>query len=298
MTRRAPHTFIGISGWRYTPWRGVFYPKDWPQKKELEFVASKMNSDEINGTFYSLQRPSSFAAWYDQTPAGFVFSVKGGRYITHMRRLREVRTPLANFFASGILRLRDKLGPILWQFPPNMGFDAEKFETFFSLLPRDTLAAAALAKEHDGKMKAKSWTRADRKRPIRHAVEIRHPQFMCEEFIAMLRRHRIALVFADTPKWPYTEDITADFIYLRLHGDKELYASGYGDEALDRWAQRIRAWRQGRQPRDAKRISRKLPPKAKVRDVYAYFDNDIKVHAPFDAMSLAAKLREGRPTSK
>jgi uncharacterized protein YecE (DUF72 family) len=283
---------IGISGWRYAPWRGTFYPKDWPQKRELEYAASKLNSIEINGSFYSLQRPESYQEWYEQTPKDFVFSVKGGRFITHMKKLREVETPLANFFASGVLALKEKLGPILWQFPPNMPVDLDRFETFFKLLPRDTELAAKLGKKHDAKLKHGALTRTDRRRPIRHAVEIRRTEFVVPEFMALLRKHRVALVFADTAgRWPYTEDPTADFAYLRLHGAEELYVSGYTDEALDWWASRVRAWRKGEEPADARRLLDAAPPRKSGRDVYVYFDNDAKVKAPFDAMSLAAKLK-------
>src|SRR3954465_931300 len=180
---------IGISGWTYTPWRGVFYPKGLPQRRELEFASHALNSIEINGSFYSLQRPSSYQAWYAATPPGFVFSVKGARFITHMKKLRDIETPLANFFASGVLCLREKLGPILWQFPPNFGWNPERFTAFFDLLPHDTRAAAKLAKHHDDKVKGRVWAKTDANRPIRHCVEIRHSTFMVPGFFALLRRH-------------------------------------------------------------------------------------------------------------
>jgi uncharacterized protein YecE (DUF72 family) len=284
---------IGISGWRYAPWRGTFYPEDLPQRRELEFASGKLNSIEINGTFYSLQSPASFRQWHEQTPGDFLFSVKGGRYITHMRRLKDVRDPLANFLASGVLLLKEKLGPILWQFPPNFVFDAGRFETFFQLLPRDTNSAADLARRHHSKLRLGSWIRTDANRPLRHAVEIRHPSFADPAFIALLRKYNIALVIADTAgKWPYLEDITADFIYVRLHGDEELYASGYTDEALDRWAGRLRAWRRGAEPADAQRVGPAARRRSAGRDLYVYFDNDVKVHAPYDAMHLAQRLGE------
>jgi uncharacterized protein YecE (DUF72 family) len=282
---------IGISGWTYAPWRGVFYPKKMPHRMELQFASSEFNSIEINGSFYSLQRPSSYQRWYAETPSGFVFSVKGARFITHMKKLRDVEVPLANFFASGVLCLGEKLGPILWQFPPNFGWNPKRFAEFFDLLPRDSRAAAKLSKNHDDKLKAGSWTKTDAIRPIRHAVEIRHPTFMVPEFFALLRQHNIAFVVADTAgKWPYAEDITADFVYCRLHGAEKLYVSGYSDAELDRWANRIEHWRQGKQPGDAKVVSNR---KAKIgkRDVYIYFDNDAKVHAPFNAKTLAKKLQ-------
>jgi len=297
-----PQTRIGISGWTYGPWRGVFYPKDLPQKRELEYASRQLNSIEINGSFYSLQRPSSYQAWYDATLEDFVFSVKGGRFITHMKKLKDVETPLANFLASGLLKLKEKLGPILWQFPAGFAFNEERFATFFQMLPRDTLEASKLAKKHDARMKGRAWTRADADRPIRHAVEIRHDSFKNERFIQLCRKHRIALVFADTAgRWPYMEDLTAgDFIYIRLHGDEELYVSGYTDPALNWWADRIDLWRCGREPADATCVSTvpasRTGRRCQARDVYVYFDNDVKVRAPFDAMNLAAKLA-GRQTT-
>jgi uncharacterized protein YecE (DUF72 family) len=282
---------IGISGWTYPPWRGVFYPKKLAHRLELQFASGEFNSIEINGSFYSLQRPSSYQRWYAETPPGFVFSVKGARFITHMKKLRDVEVPLANFFASGVLCLREKLGPILWQFPPNFGWNPQRFTRFFELLPRNTREAAKLAKNHDDKLKGGAWTKTDAVRTIRHAVEIRHPTFMVPDFFALLRQHNIAFVFADTAgKWPYAEDLTADFVYCRLHGAEQLYVSGYSDQELDWWANRIEHWRKGKQPRDAKIVADR---KARVgkRDVYIYFDNDAKVHAPFNAKTLAKKLQ-------
>jgi uncharacterized protein YecE (DUF72 family) len=285
---------IGISGWRYQPWRGIFYPEDLPQHRELEFAARAFASIEINGSFYSLQSPQSYAAWYEATPKDFVFSVKGPRYLTHILRLKEPLRPLANFFASGVFNLREKFGPILWQFPPFMRYDATRFEQFFALLPRDTAQALKLARKRDSRMRGRACLRIDAARPLRHAVEIRHESFATPEFIAHLRRHGIALVVADTAgKWPLLEDVTADFMYLRLHGDKELYASGYTEVALDRWADRIRAWERGREPRDPLRAGT-AAGKARTRDVYCYFDNDIKVRAPFDADRLMDKLALAR----
>ena len=287
-------TYIGISGWRYAPWRGQFYPPGLAQRRELEYASGQLSSIEINGSFYALQRPESYAAWYEATPPGFVFAVKGNRFITHMLRLRDVEKPLANVLASGVLALREKLGPMLWQFPPNFSFDPERFETFLSLLPHDTHAAAEQAKNHEQRMKGRAaLDPGPKKRLMRHAVEIRHESFRDPAFIALLRKYRVALVVADTAgKWPHIEDVTADFMYLRLHGDKQLYASGYDDEAIARWAKKIRAWRDGGQPQDACLVSGKAPRKRARRDVYCYFDNDIKVHAPFDAQRLAAKLKD------
>lgn len=294
LTARWPATdlHIGISGWTYPPWRGVFYPKELAQHRELEFASGAHNSIEINGSFYSLQRPSSYQKWYDETPDGFIFSVKGPRFITHMKKLRDVETPLANFFGSGVLALREKLGPILWQFPPNFGWNEERFRQFFELLPRDTAAAAGLSKRHDSKLKHGAWTETDTVRALRYAVEIRHPTFLVPAFFALLREYKISFVFADTAgKWPYSEDLTADFVYCRLHGDEQLYVSGYSPTALDWWSARIEHWRRGKQPADARLISSGKCKAATKQDIYVYFDNDAKVHAPFDAEQLAGRLK-------
>lgn len=282
---------IGISGWRYTPWRGVFYPRELAQRRELEYASRQFRSIELNGSFYSLQRPRSYAQWYAQTPEDFVFAVKAPRYITHVRRLREIDRPLANFFASGLFELREKLGPILWQFPPSLRFDEELFEDFLSQLPRDTETAANLARRREPWMRGRCTLAIDRRRRLRHAVEIRHESFCDPHFIRLLRRHHVAAVFADTAgKWPYFEDVTADFLYLRLHGDQELYASGYTPKTLERWAARIRQWSQGREPENPRRLLDSAAPKRARRDVYCYFDNDIKVKAPRDARALMQRL--------
>jgi uncharacterized protein YecE (DUF72 family) len=282
---------IGISGWTYAPWRGNFYPAGLPHADELSYASRQVDTIEINGTFYSLQRADSFARWYDETPQDFVFAVKGPRFITHIRRLREVETPLANFFASGVLRLEEKLGPLLWQFPPSFRFSTERLDHFFSLLPRDTEAAAALAERRSEWLAERASPRTASRRELRHAIEIRHQSFLDPAFVALLRRHQVALVFADSVAWPYAEDVTADFVYLRLHGSEELYASGYSDEALDHFAARIKLWTEGYEPNDARRIAPEVEPAGQIpRDVYAYFDNDAKVRAPVDARSLRAKL--------
>ncbi|PXX68699.1 uncharacterized protein YecE (DUF72 family) [Nocardia tenerifensis] len=262
---------IGTSGWVYPPWRGVFYPKGVTQKRELEYLSRQLNSVEINGSFYSLQRPSSYQNWASQTPDDFVFAVKGSRFITHMKRLRDGDELLANFLASGLLALGPKLGPVLWQLPPNFQFDPDLLDDFFTRLPRDTEAAADVAKRHDHRVDP-SYTSTDAVRPLRHALEIRHPSFVTPEFTDLLTKHEIALVVADTAgKFPLLEEVTADFVYIRLHGHEELYVSGYTDEGLDMWAAKIRGW-------------------STDHDVYCYFDNDAKVMAPRDALALRARL--------
>lgn len=265
---------VGISGWTYAGWRGDFYPKGLIQRRELEYAAERLTSIEINGSFYSLQRPTSYAHWRDQTPDDFVFAVKGGRFITHLKKLAGVQTALANFFASGVLALGPKLGPVLWQLPPNLGYDEQRLAEFFDLLPRTTLQAAELSRRHDAKVpddRALVETAEDR--PIRHALEVRHPSFYTEEAIDLLAQHDIAYVVADTAgRWPLVERTTTDFMYARLHGDIELYTSGYTDEALDRWAAKAQSWA------------------ADGQDVFAYFDNDVKGYAPWDALALLRRL--------
>jgi uncharacterized protein YecE (DUF72 family) len=283
---------IGISGWRYAPWRGVFYPRGLAQRNELAFASRMLPTIEINGSHYSLQRPESFRSWHDEAPEDFVFAVKGPRYITHMLRLREVRVPLANFLASGLFALGTKLGPVLWQFPPQFAYDRDRFDAFFRQLPRDTDEAAALARAHDRRLDGRALLTPRQSMRLRHAVEIRHDSFVNPGFIALLRRYGIALVVADTAgHWPLLEDLTCDFVYVRLHGDKELYASGYDDAALDDWATRIEAWRSGHQHQHAHTASASQPRPRAGRDLFCYFDNDVKVHAPYDAARLAARLR-------
>jgi uncharacterized protein YecE (DUF72 family) len=280
---------IGISGWRYPPWRGIFYPPGLLQRRELEYVSRSLASVEINGSFYALQRPTSYEQWRAQTPDGFVFSVKGPRFITHMKKLADVEVPLANFFASGVLALCDKLGPVLWQLPPTLGYNADRLAAFFALLPRTTHAAAELATQHDQRLDGRALTTTDADRPLRHALEVRHPSFETVDLVKLLRDNDIALVCADTAgKWPALDDVTSDFVYVRLHGDQELYASGYGGAALDRWAARVRTWQAGGTPTDGRTLASQAP--VREREVFVYFDNDVKVHAPFDAIALTQRL--------
>ena len=283
-------TRVGISGWRYKGWRGSFYPPDLPQRAELSYAAEKLGTIELNGSFYSLQTLTSYRRWYAETPAGFVFAVKGPRFITHVKRLRDIEAPLANFFASGLLALEEKLGPLLWQFPGNLRWDPGTFEAFLAFLPRTTEKAAAIAARHDHRV-ADPCANTARSRPLRHAVEVRHESFINEAFIAQLRRHEVALVIADTAgKFLRIDDVTADFLYLRLHGDTQLYTSGYSEAALREWAGSIEHWAHGKQPKGARCCSANLPVRRKQRDLYVYFDNDAKTHAPFDAMSLQRML--------
>ncbi|WP_426399614.1 DUF72 domain-containing protein [Ralstonia sp. R-29] len=284
---------IGISGWRYAGWRGVFYPKGLAQRRELEYAAHQFCTIEINGSHYSLQSIDNWRAWHDTVPDDFVFAVKGPRYLTHMLRFRDetVVPALANFIASGVLALRHKLGPFLWQFPPNYRFNAAQFDRFLALLPRDTSAARALARQHDARVKA-PWFATRGTQPLRHAVEVRHESFRTAEFPALLRQHGVALVVSHAvADWPYLEDVTSDFVYLRLHGADALYSGAYSDDALDHWAARIRQWASGSEPADAQRAG--APTRQHIpRDVYCYFDNDKKVQAPFDAHRLLERLAQ------
>ncbi len=265
---------IGTSGWTYKHWRNDFYPHGLVHRRELSYLAERMTSTEVNGSFYSLQRPSSYLAWREQTPEHFVMAVKGSRYITHMLKLRNVETPLANFFASGLLALGPKLGPILWQLPPFLGYDRGRLADFFAMLPRTTAAAALLAQGHDDRLTDRSWTASEADRPLRHVMEARHPSFLTPEYGDVLREHGIGLVIADTAgTFPWFDDVTSDLVYVRLHGGEQLYVSGYSDESLDWWAGRVQGWTEG------------------GRDVCVYFDNDGAGHAPYDAVRLVERVR-------
>ena len=277
---RAGAAFVGISGWRYPRWRGDFYPAGLPQREELHFAAERMNSVELNGSFYSLQRPSSYERWHDETPVDFRFAVKGSRYITHMLALKNTDVALANFFASGVLALGHKLGPLLWQLPERQRFDAATLDAFLGCLPRSTSEAASLAQHHDERLDGRALTHAIVEQPIRHALEVRNDSFETAECYAVLRSHDVALVTADTAgRWPMTRESTASFRYARLHGSTQLYASGYTAAELDAWADDVRRWLDHDQ------------------DVYVYFDNDARGRAPFDAMGLADRLPRYGPAA-
>jgi uncharacterized protein YecE (DUF72 family) len=265
---------IGLSGWRYAGWRGDFYPKGLVQRKELAYAAERFSTIEVNGSFYSLQRPASYATWRDETPDDFVFALKGGRFITHMKRLRDVDGAMANFFASGPLALGDKLGPVLWQLPARTRFDADVLDAFLERLPRTSGEAADLARRHDAKLPAdRALTTALTQVRLRHAIEPRDLSFADPAAIDLLRRHDVGLVVSDAgDKWPRFEEVTSDLVYVRLHGAEELYTSGYGPQALDEWAARISSWA------------------GQGLDVLVYFDNDAKVHAPYDALALMDRL--------
>ena len=272
MPRAKKNIRIGMSGWTYPPWRGGFYPKGLVQKRELEYASRQVNSIEINGTFYSLQKPTTFEKWFAQTPEEFCFAVKGPQYVTHIKRLKDVQDPVANFFASGLLALRHKLGPILWQFPPNVTLKDDRFEKFLKLLPFDSKAAARLAKKHTDKMAERNYTQVDGDYAIRHAFEFRHPSFQNADFTAMMRAHGAAIVVAHAgEKSPYIEELTADFVYCRMHGEGKDYKKGYPEKLLRDWAKQAREW-------------------SAKQDVYVYFDTEIKKYSPQDAINLAKLL--------
>lgn len=269
--------WIGISGYDYKGWRGTFYPDDLPARRWLEFASRRFGSIELNGTFYSLKSPAVFERWLAEVPPyPFVFAIKGGRFITHNKKLRNCESALGNFFASGILALGRRTGPFLWQLPATYGFEAERLDAFIRMLPRNSTDGEAVARMHDARLRRGALLDAAARVAYRHAFEVRHPSYFCDEFYEILRRHRCAFVIADTAgTFPYAEAVTANFVYVRLHGSQQLYASGYVDAELTTWSDRLHGWqREG-------------------RDVYVYFDNDARVHAPFDALRLTEIHREG-----
>ena len=264
---------VGTSGWTYDHWQGTFFPDGLARRRRLEYLAGRLDTVEINGTFYSLQRASSFRTWAAATPEDFRLAVKGSRYLTHMKKLRDVEEPLGRFLASGLLALGPKLGAVLWQLPPNLGWDPERIEGFLRLLPRSTGEAAALAAAHTDRV-PDPCTVTDEDRPIRHAVEPRHPSFAVPEVATLLRAQDVALVISDGAGVPRFDDVTADLVYVRLHGHDELYRSAYDAAALDGWAAKAAAWA------------------AEGREVLVYFDNDAEGHAPHDALALRDAVAE------
>ncbi len=282
---------IGISGWSYDEWRGGFYPGELSQDEELEYAASKFDTIEINGTFYSLAAPETCRRWRESAPADFSYAVKGSRYITHTKRMRDFRTPLSNFLASGILELGEKLGPILWQLPPDMEFDPDRVDGFLGSLPGDTSEAADLARDHDDRVEKVSFG-DERNHRLRHVLEVRHSSFFSPETATIAKRHGVALSISHSTEWPLVEQVTAGFVYIRLHGPGEIYASGYSDDDLGEWARRIEAWREGGEPEEAELISDLNPPPRQERDVYVYFDNTASGHAPENALRLRELVGE------
>jgi uncharacterized protein YecE (DUF72 family) len=280
---------VGISGWTYAPWRGVFYPRTVLRQHELDYAATRFRCLEATATFYAFLRPDIFREWAEQVPTEFVFALQGPRLITHVLRLQEVRVPLANFIASGLLRLGLHLGPILWRLPSNLRFEPSRIEAFLGLLPHSTEAAIALGRQHDRSLPAPAWLQTDAQRPIRHAIEVRHESFRCAAFVDMLRANDVALVCADAPG-ARMMDLTSDFVYCRFLGKPETaYPAGYDTPALERWAGRLKAWAAGGEPPDVERISGKGRPRR--RDVFVFFDNALRLRAPANALELIRRLR-------
>jgi len=266
---------VGTSGWIYPSWRGRFYPKEIPQRAWLAYLADRVDGLELNGTFYSLKRPRDYRAWADQVPADFEFAIKGGRYITHLKQLNDVETALANFFASGVLALGERLGPVLWQLPSRSSLRRDRLEAFLTVLPRSTAAAAELAERHDDKV-VDPLTTTDADRPIRHALEVRNETFRSREVFELLRRHDVALVMSHSAgTFPYFEEVTSDLVYVRLHGSRKLYVGSYSDAELGQWADKLRGW-------------------SRDHDVRVYFDNDTDARAPHDAERLRRRLGVSR----
>jgi uncharacterized protein YecE (DUF72 family) len=274
-----PQAFIGTSGYIYPRWRGQFYPADLPQRAWLTHASRHFNSIELNGTFYSLKSPEVYARWARETPDSFIFAIKGSRFITHNKKLARVDGALANFFASGILELGRKTGPFLWQLPATSPFDRDRVDAFLRLLPVDSSAASRLAAKHDPTIVPRATATSPTHVRYRHALEPRHPSYFTEECYALLRNHGVALVIADTGgKFPVAHELTAPFVYVRLHGSEALYASRYSDHELDHWADQLVRWSDSSE--------------GSPRDLYVYFDNDAWGHAPFDAMRLAERMED------
>jgi len=257
---------VGIGGWVYEPWRGVFYPKGLRQAEELAYASRKVTSIEINGTFYGTQKPESFRRWADETPDDFIFSLKGPRYVTHRRVLAAAGESVERFLASGVLELKSKLGPLVWQFAPTKKFDADDFAAFLALLPPRL----------DG-------------RSIRHAVEVRHESFLAPAFIDLLRKHSVAPVLVDSDKHPMIAGVTSDFVYLRLERSSETIETGYKPAELDRWANRAKTWADGSAPGDLPAVAPSAFGSSK-RDVFVYMISGAKVQAPAAAMALIERL--------
>jgi uncharacterized protein YecE (DUF72 family) len=259
-----------VGGWTYEPWRGAFYPAELTQKRELEYASRRLTSIEINGTFYGSQRPETFAKWHDETPADFVFSLKAPRYATHRKVLAEAGKSIERFYSSGVMNLKDKLGPVNWQLPPSKKFEPEDFAAFLNLLPR----------EIEG-------------RALRHVVEVRHASFRSEDFVAMAREHGVAVVIAGDSGYPQIADPTASYVYARIMGTREGPELGYPAEDLDRWAARAKAWASGALPQGLE-FAGAARSDGRRRDVYLYVISGHKVRNPAAAMALIERVATGR----
>src|SRR5215218_4399446 len=266
-SKDSANIYIGIGGWTFAPWRGVFYPEKLTQAKELEYAASEPTSIEINGTYYGSQKPESFRKWAREVPDGFIFSVKGSRFCTNRRVLSEGADSVKRFLNSGVTELGDRLGPLLWQFAPTKKFDEADFRSFLELLPEKLNGLK-----------------------LRHVVEVRHDSFRVPEFIALLRKFNAAVVCAEHETYPGIADVTSDFVYLRLHKGKDTIPTGYLPKELDTWAKRLQTFAAGGVPRDLDQIDPKSALKAAPRDVFAYVIHEGKVRAPAAAMALIERL--------
>ncbi|HEX6361487.1 MAG TPA: DUF72 domain-containing protein [Albitalea sp.] len=266
VAKTAQRIRVGVGGWTYEPWRDNFYPKGLPHARELEYAAGRLTSIEINGTYYSTQKRESFARWRDETPDGFVFSVKASRYATNRKALATGGESVGRFVGSGIAELGDKLGPIVWQFMPTKRFEPEDFAAFLQLLPREAEGVG-----------------------LRHVMDVRHPSFRTPEFLDLARRHRVATVFTDSDEYPSFADLTADFVYARLMRADAAEPAGYPPAALDRWAKACVTWAAGGEPADLPRVGEPAA-KDKARDVFVYFINGAKERAPAAAMGLIERL--------
>jgi uncharacterized protein YecE (DUF72 family) len=264
------HIHVGIGGWTFAPWRGVFYPAGLPHAKELSFAASHLTSIEINGTFYRTQTPATFRKWASEVPDGFIFSVKGPRYVTHRSDLNEAGESIRRFLDSGVTELGDRLGPLLWQFPPTKKFDGTDFAAFLELLPKDLNGMR-----------------------LRHVVEVRHASFCVPEFIQLLRRFETPVVFSEHETYPAIADVTGDFLYLRLQKGEDSIPTAYPESAIANWAVRLKHWLTGKAPADLPHIAT-APAKTKPQDIFVYFIHEGKVRAPAGAMALIAELEKHR----
>jgi uncharacterized protein YecE (DUF72 family) len=268
MTAKTGQIRIGIGGWTFAPWRGTFYPKGLPHAKELAYAAERLTSIEVNGTFYRTQSPQTYRKWAAEVPEGFVFSLKGSRFVTNRRVLKEAGDSIKRFLDSGPTELGSKLGPLLWQFAPFKKFDEADFGGFLELLPD----------KFNG-------------HHIRHVVEVRHDSFLTSAFIALLRKFSMTVVFTDHETYPSIADVTGDFVYARLQQGQDTVPTAYPPKELDAWCRRLSEWAQGGEPRDLNRVDLAPKSKGKPRDVYAYVIHEGKVRAPAAAMALIERLK-------
>src|SRR6476659_6931955 len=260
--------YLGVGGWNFPPWRGVFYPDKLPQARELEYAASKLTAIEINSTYYGSQKPESFRKWAAATPAGFKFSVKASRFSTNRKMLSEGADSVKRFLNSGVTELGDRLGPLLWQFAPTKKFDEADFRSFLELLPE----------KQDGLK-------------LRHVVEARHDSFRSPAFIALIRKFNVAVVCAEHATYPGIADLTSDFVYLRLQKGKDTITTGYPVKELDAWAERLKTFAQGGIPKDLDVVDKKTSAPKTPRDVFAYGIHEGKVPAPAAAMELIERVK-------